>query len=50
MEAITLLSITVSMIARVLIKVIESLGILEYGAGTVSKSQKFIQLPLHKPF
>jgi hypothetical protein len=49
-EAITLLSIGVSVIARVLTKVIESLGILEYSAGTLSKSQKFIQLPLHKPF
>jgi hypothetical protein len=37
-------------IARVLKKIIESLGILEYGAVTLSKSQKFIQLPLHKPF
>jgi hypothetical protein len=45
-----LLSIEVSVIGRVLTKVIESLGILEYGAGTLSKSQKFIQLPLHKPF
>jgi hypothetical protein len=49
-EAITLLSIGVSVIARVLTKVIESLGILEYGVGTLSKSQKFIQLPLPKPF
>jgi hypothetical protein len=38
------------MIARVLTKVIESLGILEYGAGTLSRSQKFIELPPHKPF
>jgi hypothetical protein len=33
-----LLSIGVSVIARVLTKVIESLGILEYCAGTLSKS------------
>jgi hypothetical protein len=38
MEAITLPSIRVSVIARVLTKVIESLGILEYGAGTLSES------------
>jgi hypothetical protein len=37
-EAITLLSIGVSVIARVLTKVIERLGILEYSAGTLSKS------------
>jgi hypothetical protein len=37
-EAIIFFSIGVSVIARVLTKVIESLGILEYGAGTLSKS------------
>jgi hypothetical protein len=49
-EAITLLSISVSVIARVLAKVIKSLGILEYGAGTLSESQEFIQFPFHEPF
>jgi hypothetical protein len=37
-------------IARVLAKVIKSLGILEYGAGTLSESQEFIQFPFHEPF
>jgi hypothetical protein len=45
-----LLSIGVCVIAHILTKVTESLRILEYGAGTLSKSHKFIQLPLHKPF
>jgi hypothetical protein len=49
-EAITLLSIGVSVIAHVLTKVIESLSILEYGAGTLSESQEFIQFPFHEPF
>jgi hypothetical protein len=49
-EAITLLSIGVSVIARIPIKVIESLGILEYVAGTLSESQEFIQFPFHGPF
>jgi hypothetical protein len=37
-------------IARVLTKVIERLGILEYDAGTLSESQEFIQFPFHEPF
>jgi len=49
-EAITLLSIGFSVIACVLTKVIEGLGILEYCAGTLSESQEFIQFPLHEPF
>jgi hypothetical protein len=49
-EAITLLSIGVSVIACILTKVIESQDILGYDPGTLSKSQKFIQLPFYKPF
>jgi hypothetical protein len=37
-EVITLLSISVSVIARIVTKIIKGLGILEYGAGTLSKS------------
>jgi hypothetical protein len=36
--------------AHVLTKVIGSLGILKYGAGTLSESQEFIQFPFHEPF
>jgi hypothetical protein len=49
-KAITLLSISVSMIIRVLTQVVESLSILENGASSLGKSQKLIQLHLHKPF
>jgi hypothetical protein len=45
-----LLSISVSVMAHVLTKVIGSLGILKYGAGTLSESQEFIQFPFHEPF
>jgi hypothetical protein len=49
-QAVLELGTKASTEARLLTKVIESLDILEYGAGTLSKSKKFIQLPLHKPF
>jgi hypothetical protein len=49
-EAIMLLSIGVSVIACILTKVIESLGILEYSTDTLSESQEFIQFLFHEPF
>ena len=49
-EMITLLSISVNMIARIMTQIIESLDIFDNSAGSLSKSQKFIQLSFHKPF
>ena len=49
-EAITLLSIHISMIAHTLTKTVECLRILEYNASALSKSQKFIQFPFHETF
>ena len=45
-----LLSIGVSMIARVLTEIVESLGILDNCASPLSKSQELIQLPFHESF
>jgi len=47
-EAVTLLNICVSVIARVLTKTIESLGILDNRTSPLSKSQELIQFPFHK--
>jgi hypothetical protein len=49
-EMITFLGIQVSMITRVLGKVVERLSVLKYSAVTLSKSEKLIQLPFHKTF
>ena len=50
MKAITLLIIIVNMIACVMTQIIESLDIFDNSAGSLSESQKFIQLSFHKPF
>jgi hypothetical protein len=50
MESISFLGIRVSMIARVLAQVIESLCILKYSAVSLSKCQKFIKLSLNESF
>jgi hypothetical protein len=47
---IMFLGIQVSMITRVLRKFVECLSVLKYSAGTLSKSQKLIQLPFHETF
>ena len=50
MKAITLLIIIVNMIACVMTQIIESLDIFDNSAGSLSESQKLIQLSFHKPF
>src|SRR6185295_8621077 len=47
-EAVTLLSICVSVIARVLTETIKSLGILDNCTSPLSESQELIQFPFHK--
>jgi hypothetical protein len=49
-EAISLTSISVRMITRVLAQVVEDLCILHDGAGSLSQIQKFIELSLKKSF
>jgi hypothetical protein len=49
-ETITFLDIRVSMITRVLRKVVEHLSVLKYSAGTLSKSQKLIELSFNQSF
>jgi hypothetical protein len=49
-ESISFLGVRVSMIARVLAQVIESLCVLKYSAASLSKCQKFIKLSLNESF
>jgi hypothetical protein len=50
MESISFLGIRVSMIARVLAQVIESLCVLKYSVVSLGKRQKFIELSLNESF
>jgi hypothetical protein len=50
MELISFLGIRVSMIARILAQVIESLCVLKYSAVSFSKCKKFIELSLNESF
>jgi hypothetical protein len=50
MESISFLGVRVSVIARILALVIESLCVLKYGAVSLGKCQKFIELPLDESF
>jgi hypothetical protein len=50
MESISFLGVRVSMIARILAQVIESLCVLKYSAASLSKCQKFIELSLNESF
>jgi hypothetical protein len=49
-EMILLLSITISVISRILTQMIKSLCILQYGAGVLGKCQELIQFSLHQSF
>jgi hypothetical protein len=49
-ESISFLGIRVSMIARILAQVIESLCVLKYSAVSLGKCQKFIELSLNESF
>jgi hypothetical protein len=49
-ESISFLGVRVSMVARVLAQVIESLCVLKYSAVPLGKRQKFIELPLNESF
>jgi hypothetical protein len=46
-EPVSLLLISVSMVACVLTQVIESLGILQHGTTSLSECQKLIELAIH---
>jgi hypothetical protein len=48
METITFAGISVCMITRILVQVIEDLCILQNGAGSLSQIQKFIELSLNE--
>jgi hypothetical protein len=50
MESVSFLSVRVSMVARVLAQVIESLCVLKYSTVPLGKCQKFIELPLNESF
>jgi hypothetical protein len=46
-ESVSLLLISVSMVACVLTQVIESLGVLQHGMTPLSECQKLIELAIH---
>jgi hypothetical protein len=46
-EPISLLLISVSMVACVLTQIIESLGVLQHGTTSLSECQKLIELAVH---
>jgi hypothetical protein len=50
MESISFLGVRISMIARIMAQVIESLCVLKYNAASLSKCQKFIELSLNESF
>jgi hypothetical protein len=50
MKSISFLGIRISMTARILARVIESLCVLKYSAASLSKCQKFIELSLNESF
>jgi hypothetical protein len=46
-EPVSLLLISVSMVAYVLTQVIESLGVLQHGTTSLSECQKLVELAVH---
>jgi hypothetical protein len=47
---ISFAGITVRMVSRILTQVVENLGVLHNGAGSLSQVQKFIELSLNESF